>query len=187
MRNSVFLWFHSRTHRDEGGFTIVEAMVASFILAVGAFAVAQSLGYGLTLTGISRQKTAAENIVQDQIEAARTRGFDVVGLRTPTGASASAGCTASLAAPDILKQLPISKFFEAMTVRLDPVKTADVHLIVAFRITDTSRGYALEVRRGVAQLRPRRGAPARARCSRPLPERAHRVRRTDGRHLSRIG
>jgi alkyl sulfatase BDS1-like metallo-beta-lactamase superfamily hydrolase len=58
----------------------------------------------------------------------------------------------SLAAPDILKQLPVSKFFEAMTVRLDPVKTADVHLIVAFRITDSGRGYALEVRRGVAQL-----------------------------------
>jgi alkyl sulfatase BDS1-like metallo-beta-lactamase superfamily hydrolase len=58
----------------------------------------------------------------------------------------------SLAAPDIVKQLPVSKFFEAMTVRLDPVKTADVHLTVAFRITDTGRGYALEVRRGVAQL-----------------------------------
>jgi|GEM_PF-6612467 len=59
---------------------------------------------------------------------------------------------ASLAAPDILKQLPISKFFEAMTVRLDPIKTAAVHLIVAFRITDTGRGYALEVRKGIAQL-----------------------------------
>jgi alkyl sulfatase BDS1-like metallo-beta-lactamase superfamily hydrolase len=58
----------------------------------------------------------------------------------------------SLAAPDIVKQLPVSKFFEAMTVRLDPVKTADVHLTVAFRITDIGRGYALEVRRGVAQL-----------------------------------
>jgi alkyl sulfatase BDS1-like metallo-beta-lactamase superfamily hydrolase len=60
--------------------------------------------------------------------------------------------TSALAAPDILKQLPPGKFFEAMTVRLDPVKTADVHLIVGFRITDARRGYALEVRRGVAQL-----------------------------------
>lgn len=58
----------------------------------------------------------------------------------------------SLAAPDIVKQLPVSKFFEAMTVRLDPVKTADVHFIVGFHITDAGRGYALEVRRGVAQL-----------------------------------
>jgi alkyl sulfatase BDS1-like metallo-beta-lactamase superfamily hydrolase len=58
----------------------------------------------------------------------------------------------SLAAPDIIKQLPLSKFFEALTVRLDPVKTSDVHLIVGFRITDTSQRYALEIRRGVAQL-----------------------------------
>ena len=58
----------------------------------------------------------------------------------------------SLAAPDIVRQLPISKLLEAMTVRLDPVKTADVHLTVAFRFTDTGRGYAIEVRRGVAQL-----------------------------------
>jgi len=58
----------------------------------------------------------------------------------------------SLANPDILKQLPVNKFFEAMTVRLDSVKTADVHLAVAFRFTDTGQGCALEVRRGVAQL-----------------------------------
>ncbi len=58
----------------------------------------------------------------------------------------------SLAAPDIVRQLPVSKFFEAMTVRLDPLKSADVHLVVAFRITDAGRGYALEVRRGIAQL-----------------------------------
>jgi alkyl sulfatase BDS1-like metallo-beta-lactamase superfamily hydrolase len=65
---------------------------------------------------------------------------------------ATLAATSSLAAPDILKQLPVSKFFEAMTVRLDPVKSADVHLIVGFRITDANRGYALEIRRGVAQL-----------------------------------
>ena len=38
------------------------------------------------------------------------------------------------------------------TVRLDPLKAADVHLTVGFRFTDTGRGYALEVRRGIAQL-----------------------------------
>jgi alkyl sulfatase BDS1-like metallo-beta-lactamase superfamily hydrolase len=58
----------------------------------------------------------------------------------------------SLAAPDIVKALPASKFFEAMTVRLDPVKTADVHMTVAFRFKGTARAYALEIRRGVAQL-----------------------------------
>ncbi len=58
----------------------------------------------------------------------------------------------SLAAPEILRALPVGKFFEAMTVRLDPVKSADAHLTVAFRITDTNETYAVEVRRGVAQI-----------------------------------
>jgi alkyl sulfatase BDS1-like metallo-beta-lactamase superfamily hydrolase len=65
----------------------------------------------------------------------------------------------SLAAPDILMQIPVSKLLEGMTVRLDPVKSADVHLTVAFRFTDTGRVFALEVRRGVAQLHE--SAPAR--------------------------
>jgi len=60
--------------------------------------------------------------------------------------------TSSLSAPDILKQLPVSKLLESMTVRLDPVQTADVHLTVGFKFQDTGRDYALEVRRGVAQL-----------------------------------
>lgn len=64
----------------------------------------------------------------------------------------AAATMGSLAAPEILRQLPISKFFEAMTVRLDPAKSADVHLTVAFKFTDTGQGLALEVRRGVAQL-----------------------------------
>ncbi len=58
----------------------------------------------------------------------------------------------SLAAPDIVRALPISKFFEAMTVRLDPVKSADAHITVAFRIAGTNEAYAVEVRRGVAQI-----------------------------------
>ena len=58
----------------------------------------------------------------------------------------------SLAAPDIVRALPAAKFFEAMTVRLDPAKTADVHATVAFRLVDSGQAYALEVRRGIAQL-----------------------------------
>lgn len=58
----------------------------------------------------------------------------------------------ALAAPDILRQLPLSKLFEAMTVRLDPAKSADAHITVAFRLTDINQVYAVEVRRGVAQV-----------------------------------
>jgi len=65
---------------------------------------------------------------------------------------AGVAAMSSLAAPDIVKALPASKFFEAMTVRLDPSKTADVHITVAFQFKDTGQAYALEIRRGVAQL-----------------------------------
>ena len=58
----------------------------------------------------------------------------------------------SLGAPEIMRALPFGKFFEALTVRLDPVKSADAHLTVAFRITDANQGYGVEVRRGVAQV-----------------------------------
>jgi len=57
-----------------------------------------------------------------------------------------------LAAPDILKEMPLCNFVEGMTVRLDPAKSADVHVTVAFRLTGKGQSCALEVRRGVAQL-----------------------------------
>ncbi len=62
------------------------------------------------------------------------------------------GAMISVGAPEIMRQLPVSKFLEALTVRLDPVKSANAHLTAVFRITDTGQSYALEVRRGVAQL-----------------------------------
>jgi alkyl sulfatase BDS1-like metallo-beta-lactamase superfamily hydrolase len=66
--------------------------------------------------------------------------------------AAGAAVLSSLAAPDILKALPVSKFFESMTVRLDPVKSADANITMAFRFTDTGKVYAVEVRRGIAQV-----------------------------------
>lgn len=64
----------------------------------------------------------------------------------------AAGVMSSLAAPEIMRQLPTGKFLEALTVRLDPLKSANAHLTAVFRITDAGQSYALEVRRGVAQL-----------------------------------
>ncbi len=57
-----------------------------------------------------------------------------------------------LAAPDILKEMPLCNYVEGWTVRLDPIKSADAHLTVAFRLSDKGQSCALEVRRGVAQL-----------------------------------
>ena len=66
--------------------------------------------------------------------------------------AAGVAVLSSLAAPDILRALPVSKFFETMTVRLDPVKSAEAHITMAFHFTDTGKVYAVEVRRGIAQV-----------------------------------
>ncbi len=66
--------------------------------------------------------------------------------------AAGAAVLSSLAAPDILKALPVGKFFESMTVRLDPVKSAEAHVTMAFRFSDSGKIYAVEVRRGIAQV-----------------------------------
>jgi alkyl sulfatase BDS1-like metallo-beta-lactamase superfamily hydrolase len=57
-----------------------------------------------------------------------------------------------LAAPDILKEMPLCNYVEGMTVLLDPIKSADAHVTVAFRLSDKGQSCALEVRRGIAQL-----------------------------------
>ena len=69
---------HARLHSDERGFTMVEAMVAGMILAIGAFAVAQSLQFGLKSTAIARQRAAAETFANQQMEQARTLNYSHV-------------------------------------------------------------------------------------------------------------
>ncbi len=66
---------HARLHCDERGFSMVEAMVAGMVLAVGAFAIAQSLQFGLKTTGIARQRAAAESYANQQMEAARSLNY----------------------------------------------------------------------------------------------------------------
>jgi PKD repeat protein len=79
-RPGLFVRLHARLH-DERGFTMVEAMVAGFVLAIGAFAVANSLQYGLYTSGIARQRTAAEQLANQQLELARALNYDNVILR----------------------------------------------------------------------------------------------------------
>jgi type II secretory pathway pseudopilin PulG len=61
--------------RDEEGFTLVEAMAALSILAIGIFAAAQALTAGLLTTGLSRQKLAARSALDQQMEDARTLNY----------------------------------------------------------------------------------------------------------------
>ncbi|MEX0756176.1 MAG: PKD domain-containing protein [Actinomycetota bacterium] len=80
MRGSLFTWFHARLHADERGFTLVEGMVAGMILAVGAFAVAQALGYGLTTSGLARERLAAQAGAEEQMEFARSLNYEALAL-----------------------------------------------------------------------------------------------------------
>ena len=61
---------------DEAGFSLVEAMAAITILAIGIFAVAQALTFGLGSTGLSRQKLAARAALDQQMEEARALNYD---------------------------------------------------------------------------------------------------------------
>jgi prepilin-type N-terminal cleavage/methylation domain-containing protein len=61
---------------EDDGFTLVEAMVSITILAVGAFAVAQSMIFGLSTTGLSRQRLASRAALDQQMEEARALNYD---------------------------------------------------------------------------------------------------------------
>jgi PKD repeat protein len=76
------VWFRTaaRLASDEAGFSVIEAMVAAFVLAVGAFAVIQAIGFGLTETGLTRQRQSAESIMNQEIELARGLNYSNVGL-----------------------------------------------------------------------------------------------------------
>jgi type II secretory pathway pseudopilin PulG len=62
--------------RDESGFTIVEAVVSVMILAVGGFAVAQAMTFGLETSGASRERLAARAGAEQQMELARALNYD---------------------------------------------------------------------------------------------------------------
>ncbi len=54
---------------------------------------------------------------------------------------------------DTLRSIPIANFMEAMTVNLDPKKSADTDTRLVFEFSDIDERYELHIRRGVAALR----------------------------------
>lgn len=63
------------------------------------------------------------------------------------------------APPDgFVDSLPIDAFMRAMPTRLDPEKAGTINEIVLFHFTDLGMDYTVHVRRGVAEVRPRRAA-----------------------------
>jgi hypothetical protein len=61
-------------HRDEGGFTLVEVVVASFVLLVGMLGVLTVLDGALRVSASSNARVAATNLARELVEA--TRGLD---------------------------------------------------------------------------------------------------------------
>jgi alkyl sulfatase BDS1-like metallo-beta-lactamase superfamily hydrolase len=59
----------------------------------------------------------------------------------------------------VLSRLPLEAILENVVVRIDADKARDVRMTLALHTTDTSRDYALEIRRGIVELH--RARPAR--------------------------
>ncbi len=114
------------------------------------------------LIRVNKEDTEARKLKADSLrqlayktENINWRNWYITSARELDGSlnkAAGVAVLSSLAAPDILRALPVSKFFESMTVRLDPVKSADANVTMAFRFTDSGQVYAVEVRRGIAQV-----------------------------------
>ncbi len=75
-----FARFRARA-QDERGFTMVEAMAAGMVLAIGVFAIAGAMTFGLSSTGLARQRTAAQTQAEQQLELARTLDYDQIRLK----------------------------------------------------------------------------------------------------------
>jgi alkyl sulfatase BDS1-like metallo-beta-lactamase superfamily hydrolase len=57
--------------------------------------------------------------------------------------------------PGALKDIPVGTFFELMAVNLDPKASAEVNQRVGMIFPDTQEAFTIQVRHGVAEIRPR--------------------------------
>jgi hypothetical protein len=72
----------ARPADDDAGFTTVELMAALSIMAVGFFALAGALGFGLRQVTLSRQRQTATEIGNARIEHLRNVPYEAVALTT---------------------------------------------------------------------------------------------------------
>ena len=63
--------------------------------------------------------------------------------------------SSSLASTDVLRAQPLRNVFQRFSVNVDPERSADVQMTLAFRVTDRDETHALELRRGVLQIHER--------------------------------
>lgn len=81
-----------RASQDEA-FSLVEVMIALFILSVGIFALASTAITSIQSTRISRERQDAMQLASTLIESARAEGFDTVALNTAEYDPVSDGAT----------------------------------------------------------------------------------------------
>ncbi len=56
--------------------------------------------------------------------------------------------------PELIHSIPLAAIFSAMSVNLDPLKSANMDQVVGFHFPDTGEEFMVHVRRGVAEIRP---------------------------------
>ena len=57
--------------------------------------------------------------------------------------------------PGALQDIPLRSFFDLMAVNLDPKASAEVNQVVGMIFSDTQEAFTIQVRHGVAEIRPR--------------------------------
>ncbi|OAJ59825.1 hypothetical protein A6V36_26000 [Paraburkholderia ginsengiterrae] len=62
---------------------------------------------------------------------------------------------AALASQDVLRAQPLRNLFQGFSMRVDPVRCANVQMTLTFRISDRDEAYGLELRRGVLRIHER--------------------------------
>jgi prepilin-type N-terminal cleavage/methylation domain-containing protein len=83
---------------DKKGFTLVEVLIAMFILSVGILAVVSMLTTSLRSGSFGRATTVSNRLIQQQMEEAKSMGFSTMvnsmcGLGVPQAAGFIGSCT----------------------------------------------------------------------------------------------
>lgn len=100
-----------------------------------------------------RLKASALRALAQQTLSPNGRNYYLTQARELEGRAPPTGRGVDESVLNIARNVPVGNYLAAMPVHLDPVKSAGVDTLMAFRFTDTGEAYGLHVRRGVAEFR----------------------------------
>ncbi len=119
--------------RDSSGFVLIETMIASTILAFVGVSVVVLMVTGVNSLGSSRQRTLAEQVAADQIEAIRQMNYGMVGV-----VNGNPGGTLAATTPVTMSGLHGTETIQVSWVS-DPAPTAYLTYADYKRVTVTVR------------------------------------------------